>query len=201
MSFVYFIRDESQKAIKIGTSVDPSSRLRTLQCANARPLSLVVAIKGTVKDERRLHGRFRKSRLAGEWFAADGEVGTFVEQLQSMTEAEQADAIRESVRVPPSQETIDRYLFCDTLIKAATFKFIRDTGVVQVAAALNAVWGTPLKRVEVFPKTVQALLDGTLYYRSEWLISFMEWSPLVRAAVSLMLDKDRLAAFRARCES
>lgn len=60
-------------AVKIGLAVSPERRLRELQTGNARRLWLNISIgpmseKKAARFERRLHRRFKKWRLVGEWF-------------------------------------------------------------------------------------------------------------------------------------
>jgi hypothetical protein len=63
---IYFIQDTSSRAIKIGTSKNPLSRLSDLQTAHHAPLILIGVMDGTQHEERLLHHKFE--RLQGEWF-------------------------------------------------------------------------------------------------------------------------------------
>lgn len=82
-TFVYFIQAESGP-IKIGQSQDIERRLRALQAASADRLLLVGWIHDTdcQKDplEARLHRRFAKARVAGEWFHPVPELLAFIRQ-------------------------------------------------------------------------------------------------------------------------
>lgn len=60
-------------AVKIGLAVDPNRRIRELQTGNARRLELLMTIgpmseKQAADTERKLHKRFERYRLVGEWF-------------------------------------------------------------------------------------------------------------------------------------
>lgn len=73
---VYFILDEKARAIKIGFSTNVPERLATLQTATANKLELLGTMPGSVYDEQRLHGRFR--RIHGEWFAVADDLWDFI---------------------------------------------------------------------------------------------------------------------------
>lgn len=68
---IYFIEDTVTSAIKIGTAKKPEKRLRDLQTATPRLLSLIGAIPGTRKDEQQVQVMFSPYRLGGEWFRDD----------------------------------------------------------------------------------------------------------------------------------
>ncbi len=80
-SFVYFILD-THGCIKIGTTRDPLKRLRQLRVAHSQHPYLVATMNGGVPDERALHRRFRRDRLAGEWFAPCRELCDLIDQLR-----------------------------------------------------------------------------------------------------------------------
>jgi hypothetical protein len=74
-AWVYFIQagEGESSAIKIGHSTDVEKRLEQLRTGNHLPLSLLAKIGvPSVADaqdlERRLHNRFKRLRLEGEWF-------------------------------------------------------------------------------------------------------------------------------------
>ena len=71
---IYFVQNLENKTIKIGISVDPIARLKSLQNGNAHRLALLGAVRGDLKDERALHRRFKVSRLKGEWFRETPEL-------------------------------------------------------------------------------------------------------------------------------
>jgi Meiotically up-regulated gene 113 len=65
---VYFVQAESGGPVKIGSAADPEERLRTLQAASAERLVIRGVRLGGFKEERRLHRRFARYHLRGEWF-------------------------------------------------------------------------------------------------------------------------------------
>lgn len=66
---LYVIRNETSGQIKIGRSVDPDHRLRTLQtgCPDRLRIEALVAAAGDT--ERLLHQDLAAFRQRGEWFA------------------------------------------------------------------------------------------------------------------------------------
>lgn len=76
-SSVYFIGDNAGH-IKIGKAISPMRRLSDLQCGQARPLTLIATMPGGHAVERRLHRKFKKHRVGGEWFADCPEIQAFI---------------------------------------------------------------------------------------------------------------------------
>lgn len=72
--FIYFVQGEGVSAIKIGFATSPKVRLDSLQCGSPVRLKFIGLMHGTMDDEKRLHDRFRKHRLHGEWFSATPEI-------------------------------------------------------------------------------------------------------------------------------
>lgn len=65
------MREGDDGPIKIGTAVNPSSRLKELQGGNPRPLQLLGYFPGDARLEYRLHKHFAEWRIRGEWFSPD----------------------------------------------------------------------------------------------------------------------------------
>lgn len=65
---VYFVIDENMKRLKVGTSVNPAKRLRSIQTGNADKLVIYGTVQGDRHFEKQLHGEFAEHRLNGEWF-------------------------------------------------------------------------------------------------------------------------------------
>lgn len=79
--FVYFIRAENLRLVKIGAAVEPSERLATLRCGCPDQLTLVGVIQteeNAYELERRLHHRFRDHWSHGEWFRLDEALEAFM---------------------------------------------------------------------------------------------------------------------------
>jgi len=68
--FVYFIESDNGM-VKIGSSVDPETRLRALQTGSPCVLRLLFVEPGGSARERELHARFDACRRHGEWFEPD----------------------------------------------------------------------------------------------------------------------------------
>lgn len=69
MTNIYFLLDESSKAVKIGRSNNPEVRMDSLQVGNANNLKLVYLIKDIAPSmEKHIHGVCRRYHIKGEWF-------------------------------------------------------------------------------------------------------------------------------------
>lgn len=75
---IYFIQNQTSRAIKIGFSSNPVARLAQLQTGCADRLEMLGCIAGDVHRERSLHARLARHRLGGEWFLGNEEVVRFV---------------------------------------------------------------------------------------------------------------------------
>lgn len=72
----YFIQSEFGGHIKIGKSINPESRLKSLQTGRADRLLLKKIINGDKESE--LHARFKHLRDSGEWFRFENELVQFL---------------------------------------------------------------------------------------------------------------------------
>lgn len=72
----YFIYSPKLEAVKIGKSVDPEKRLRTIKNGNPDELRLL----GVINDdkEKELHDRFAEYRTKGEWFSLGSRLLAFL---------------------------------------------------------------------------------------------------------------------------
>jgi hypothetical protein len=66
---IYIIADSSGH-IKIGVALEPFNRLCELQTANSNELKLikVFSVTDPTKIENKLHGKYNRYRVRGEWF-------------------------------------------------------------------------------------------------------------------------------------
>jgi hypothetical protein len=67
--YVYCITDGEY--LKIGYSTKPEARIAELQTGNARALSLVGTIPGTLEDEAAMHVKYQRQNVLAEWFRLD----------------------------------------------------------------------------------------------------------------------------------
>ena len=75
--YVYAIRNDAARSVKIGFSASPMERLQQLQTASPNALRLLCAIPSFMAYEKSLHGFFASRRMEGEWFDdADGHVAS-----------------------------------------------------------------------------------------------------------------------------
>ena len=68
--FIYLIRNDDTKALKIGIGINPSKRIKQLQTGSSAKLTLIYEreINYASKVERNLHIDYKDYRLEGEWF-------------------------------------------------------------------------------------------------------------------------------------
>lgn len=77
-TWIYLLRDRATGLYKIGQSVDPVNRLKTLckqDTLQPEPnaFEMIEAWWGVDRDERELHRNFADQRRRGEWFELDDE--------------------------------------------------------------------------------------------------------------------------------
>lgn len=85
---IYFIANRKQKAVKIGYSTNPASRLSELQISAPNKLELLATIEGDMRTEHQLHQRFAAYRLNGEWFQMADELMAFIDSLAKASDRE-----------------------------------------------------------------------------------------------------------------
>lgn len=84
MGRCYFVQCVHSRRIKIGwTGGRLKRRFGQLQTGSASPLSLILSLPGDRALERRLHERFARHRLRGEWFRPDPELLAFIDQARA----------------------------------------------------------------------------------------------------------------------
>ncbi len=69
--FIYVM--ECAGFYKIGWSVNPRTRLMSIQVGSPLPVTLVGVIEGSVMNEAEWHEAFSDKRVRGEWFALTAE--------------------------------------------------------------------------------------------------------------------------------
>lgn len=66
---VYFLQSsEPGEPVKIGVAKNIAKRVKTLQTGSASPLVLRAWMSGSHDDERRMHKKFERAHIRGEWF-------------------------------------------------------------------------------------------------------------------------------------
>lgn len=82
-SYVYFMQQEVTLAVKIGYTERPQDRLRELNKGSPYAMRLLCTMPGTRAIERRLHAKFRKHRLQGEWYAYCAEIEQEIKRIET----------------------------------------------------------------------------------------------------------------------
>ncbi len=107
---IYFLR--AGNTIKIGYAEhDVAGRVKSLQTGNPEKLQLLSVLPGTRQTEADLHRRFARCRVNGEWFAANEELLTFIDQLQepvSMTSSLVFTNLNPTTTPPPRLSSLFR---------------------------------------------------------------------------------------------
>jgi hypothetical protein len=90
-AFVYLVRAELTGLVKIGATKNPFERVRNLQTGSPDRLNLVATIEfpslhHAYAAEQKLHKRFSKYRVHGEWFKPDQTLDKFIAQCSSTTQ-------------------------------------------------------------------------------------------------------------------
>ena len=75
---VYFIYNPGDDTVKIGHSVSPEKRLRTLQTGSAHELELLGTVRGSEGLEEELQDKFAEHHFRGEHFRMSDEIKEFV---------------------------------------------------------------------------------------------------------------------------
>lgn len=76
---VYFILVGDK--VKIGYSARPLDRLRALQTSHPDKLHILATLPGSQKTEGRLHERFDRYKVRGEWFHFTPEIRQFINRF------------------------------------------------------------------------------------------------------------------------
>jgi len=80
---IYFIQVGLRGPIKIGYSKNEEAvktRLETLQIGSHKQLNLMAYGTGSRSDESKLHKKFEKFRINGEWFKPSMELNRFIKR-------------------------------------------------------------------------------------------------------------------------
>jgi hypothetical protein len=125
----YVVEHTLTKALKIGKSVNPISRLASLQTACPGCLRLVLVIEHDVESD--LHKRFAKFAVSGEWFRPALPIWAMIAFLNDPARANDGLDYFAWRRMPPIRETVK------TPLKAVTPSKLKPrlTRSMQILAA------------------------------------------------------------------
>ena len=80
VSVVYFIKNGNR--VKIGTTKDVQSRIKSFRVANPNNLKLLATIVGGRELERELHEKFSSCHIIGEWFNLSPDILDYIKPYQ-----------------------------------------------------------------------------------------------------------------------
>lgn len=78
----YAIRKDFPAAIKIGTTVNITERMKRLSRRTSYEYVVLAYEPGNMSLESQRHTQFRSLNICGEWFYNEGELKSFVSQLK-----------------------------------------------------------------------------------------------------------------------
>lgn len=81
VGFVYFIINDKNKLCKIGFSMNPIDRLKSVQTGCPYPLRLYRQIEGTYSLEKELQRKFQQYKSNGEWFFIKDRLFDYLKEL------------------------------------------------------------------------------------------------------------------------
>ncbi len=80
---LYFVQEQQGGHIKIGVSLDPRARIRTMQVHNPVDLKVLGLFVVNQTTEREAHWMFRDHRVRGEWFTPHEDILAYIETLRA----------------------------------------------------------------------------------------------------------------------
>jgi hypothetical protein len=86
--YVYFLVVGDK--VKIGFSTNPFARAQGIKGALSDRIELLVAVRGTFADEKRLHQNLCACRITGEWFVLSARVRRLMMRILSFGKVERA---------------------------------------------------------------------------------------------------------------
>lgn len=104
-AFVYFIQSGFMGPIKIGVAVNVKRRMESLQAGNPVELKLIAkipcpSVANAYALENKLHKRFHKKHIRGEWFKPTIRLGSVYEIDMDWDDESQNEAMKlEELRV------------------------------------------------------------------------------------------------------
>ena len=103
--YVYFVRAGNRGAIKIGMARNVERRLATMQTGNAFELKIMACIcceskRDALILEKRLHSKFKRQRIRGEWFQGNIDFRSIKEDFKDTDETKSSLTKPKSDYVP-----------------------------------------------------------------------------------------------------
>jgi len=86
---IYFIRCGDH--VKIGKADDVGSRFRSIDLMNGSDIELLFSYKALLSEEQRLHKKFKKYRVKGEWFIFHSSIEKYIKQKEKQNESKRDD--------------------------------------------------------------------------------------------------------------
>lgn len=85
--WVYFITEGSRRqAMKIGFSVDPQRRLKSIQTDNPSPIKMIGMVPAFKEHEKWLHKLLKPWRIRGEWYSCDQTIFDFIRDVTKFSD-------------------------------------------------------------------------------------------------------------------
>lgn len=82
IGIVYFVGFKDR--VKVGFTTHFPNRLSALRVSSSERLEVFLTIKGTLATEKKLHKKFAKYRLEGEWFWMVPAILSFIERRKPL---------------------------------------------------------------------------------------------------------------------
>lgn len=78
-SHIYFIQVKAgEEPLKIGKSMDVENRYGKVKTFMPFDIELLGVMEGGITEERKLHRKFKRHSIKGEWFRSDDEILEFI---------------------------------------------------------------------------------------------------------------------------
>jgi hypothetical protein len=81
--WVYYIQDSLTGKVKIGFASNMKSRVVSIQSSCPGELRILASERGTVRDEKAIHEKFKHCRYRGEWFNSYPDLMLHISMLGS----------------------------------------------------------------------------------------------------------------------
>lgn len=191
-SVIYFVKRQSDKAIKIGTTKNLDARLSGLR-QQYRDIELIGIIKGGTVREKLLHWIFEGQRLDGEFFRPDDELLEIIQKYAKLpTEKSPKEQAENSAVIVPTVDELPA-----GVLMLPTVEIQRIYGISQPMACRKAkkIPGTVWLRSGVGRPKLMVPLAALLKEAAEKL----EYWSSVRASLVALETRNNNRPLRATC--